>query len=299
MLAITQFYLSAIVLMLPLLSCVGIGVFWGKRDIPFGGAFITTLVTSVTTPALVFHTFVTTHLDDRALADVAAATLLALLLCAVVGGLLLKVWKLPVRTLLPTAFLPNAGNLGLPISQLAFGDAGLSVAVAFFAVNSFVMHTVAVRLLPGVNTKGSWKSPILLASVVAVGMRVLHIPVPEWLIETARMLGAVTVPLMLLSLGHALALIPSNGLRDGAKVAAIRLGVGLAAGLVVVWALDLEPVLAGALTLQMAMPCAVVSYMYAKRYTPLGDTAAGAVLVSTVVFLLLAPLMLWFTRAGA
>ncbi|HCW18610.1 MAG TPA: hypothetical protein DHL02_11785, partial [Achromobacter sp.] len=73
---------------LPLLSCVGIGVFWGKRDIPFGGAFITTLVTSVTTPALVFHTFVTTHLDDRALADVAAATLLALLLCAVVGGLL-------------------------------------------------------------------------------------------------------------------------------------------------------------------------------------------------------------------
>jgi len=282
-----------------LLSCVGIGVFWGKRDIPFGGAFITTLVTSVTTPALVFHTFVTTHLDDRALADVAAATLLALLLCAVVGGLLLKVWKLPVRTLLPTAFLPNAGNLGLPISQLAFGDAGLSVAVAFFAVNSFVMHTVAVRLLPGVNTKGSWKSPILLASVVAVGMRVLHIPVPEWLIETARMLGAVTVPLMLLSLGHALALIPSNGLRDGAKVAAIRLGVGLAAGLVVVWALDLEPVLAGALTLQMAMPCAVVSYMYAKRYTPLGDTAAGAVLVSTVVFLLLAPLMLWFTRAGA
>ncbi|WP_454672957.1 AEC family transporter [Achromobacter pestifer] len=299
MLAIAQFYLSAIVLMLPLLTCVGIGVFWGKRDIPFGGTFITTLVTSVTTPALVFHTFVTTHLDDRALADVAVATLLALLLCAVVGALLLKVWKLPVRTLLPTAFLPNAGNLGLPISQLAFGDAGLSVAVAFFAVNSFVMHTIAVRLLPGVNTKGSWKSPILLASVVAVALRMLHIPVPDWLIETARMLGAVTVPLMLLSLGHALALIPSNGLRDGAKVGAIRLGVGLAAGLVVVWVLDLEPVLAGALTLQMAMPCAVVSYMYAKRYTPLGDTAAGAVLVSTVVFLLLAPLMLWFTHHGA
>ena len=296
MLAIAQFYLSAIVLMLPLLSCVGIGVFWGKRDLPFGGAFITTLVTSVTTPALVFHTFVTTHLDDRALADVAAATLLALLLCALVCALLLKLGRLPVRTLLPTAFLPNAGNLGLPISQLAFGDAGLSVAVAFFAVNSFVMHTIAVRLLPGVNTKGSWKSPILLASVVAVAMRMLHIPVPAWLIETARMLGAVTV--MLLSLGHALALIPANGVRDGAKVAAMRLVTGLGAGLAIVWILDLEPVLAGALTLQMAMPCAVVSYMYAKRYTDMGDTAAGAVLVSTVVFLLLAPLMLWLSRAA-
>lgn len=298
MLAIAQFYLSAIVLMLPLLSCVGIGIFWGKRDLPFGGAFITTLVTSVTTPALVFHTFVTTRLDDRALADVAAATLLALLLCALACALLLKLGRLPVRTLLPTAFLPNAGNLGLPISQLAFGDAGLSVAVAFFAVNSFVMHTIAVRLLPGVNTKGSWKSPILLASVLAVAMRLLNVPVPAWLIETTRMLGAVTVPLMLLSLGHALALIPANGLRDGAKVAAMRLVTGLAAGLAIVWALDLEPVLAGALTLQMAMPCAVVSYMYAKRYTDMGDTAAGAVLVSTVVFLLLAPLMLWFSHAG-
>lgn len=296
MLAIAQFYLSAIVLMLPLLSCVGIGLYWGKRDLPFGGNFITTLVTSVTTPALVFHTFVTTHLDDRALADVAAATLIALLLCALISAALLKAWKLPVLSLLPTAFLPNAGNLGLPISQLAFGDAGLSVAVAFFAVNSFVMHTIAVRMLPGVNTKGSWKSPILLASVVAVALRLLHVPVPAWIIETARMLGAVTVPLMLLSLGHALALIPSNGVRDGAKVAAIRLVVGLATGMAVVWALNLEPVLAGALTLQMAMPCAVVSYMYARRYTPLGDTAAGAVLVSTVVFLLLAPLMLWFSH---
>lgn len=294
--AIVQFYLSAIVLMLPLLFCVGIGVYWGKRDLPFGGSFITTLVTSVTTPALVFHTFVTTRLDDRALADVAAATVLALLLCALAGALLLKVLKLPVRTLLPTAFLPNAGNLGLPMSQLAFGDAGLSVAVAFFAVNSFIMHTVAVRLLPGVNTRGSWKSPILLASLAAVGMRVAHVPVPDWLIETARMLGAVTVPLMLLSLGHALALIPSGGVRDGAKVAAIRLITGLAVGLFVVWALDLEAVLAGALTLQMAMPCAVVSYMYARRYTDLGDTAAGAVLVLTVVFLLLAPLMLWFSH---
>ena len=263
--AIVQFYLSAIVLMLPLLFCVGIGVYWGKRDLPFGGSFITTLVTSVTTPALVFHTFVTTRLDDRALADVAAATVLALAAVRAGRALLLKVLKLPVRTLLPTAFLPNAGNLGLPMSQLAFGDAGLSVAVAFFAVNSFIMHTV--RLLPGVNTRGSWKSPILLASLAAVGMRVAHVPVPDWLIETARMLGAVTVPLMLLSLGHALALIPSGGVRDGVKVAAIRL---ITAGrrLLVVWALDLEAVLAGALTLQMAMPCAVVATCTRALYGP-------------------------------
>ncbi|MFQ6712216.1 hypothetical protein OMF51_19320, partial [Bordetella pertussis] len=69
-----------------------------------------------------------------------------------------------------------------------------------------------------------------------------------------------------------------------------------AAGYAVVWLLGLPDLLAGALALQMAMPCAVVSYMYARRYTDVGDIAAGAVLVSTVVFLLLAPALLWFTR---
>ncbi|WP_053246223.1 class I SAM-dependent methyltransferase [Achromobacter sp. DMS1] len=71
MLAIFQFYFSAIVLMLPLLSCVGIGAFWARRDLPFGGSFITTLVTSVTTPALVFHLARTRAFQDLAQAYLA------------------------------------------------------------------------------------------------------------------------------------------------------------------------------------------------------------------------------------
>jgi len=294
---VAQVYWSVAVLMAPLLFCVGIGLYWGKRNHPFGGAFATTLVTSVTTPALVFNTFVTTHLDDRALADIAGATLLALLLCAVACAGLLRVAGLPVRKLLPTAALPNAGNLGLPISHLAFGDAGLSVAVAFFAINSFVTHTVGVRCLAEGGTRGgAWRNPVMLAALAAVALRLLHVPVPAWMIEASDMLGAVTVPLMLISLGHALAVIPSTGLRGGTWVAAMRLAVGLLAGYGVVYALRLPPDLGGALALQMAMPCAVVSYMYAQRYTDMGDTAAGAVLVSTVVFLVLAPLLVWLAR---
>ena len=63
-----------------------------------------------------------------------------------------------------------------------------------------------------------------------------------------------------------------------------------------VWALDLEAVLAGALTLQMAMPCAVVSYMYARRYTDLGDTPPARCWCRRWCSQLLAPLMLWFSH---
>lgn len=296
MIEVAQFYWHVLVMMAPLLFCVGIGLYWGKRNHPFGGAFATTLVTSVTTPALVFHTFTTTQLDNAALADIAAASLLALLVCGLLCAAGLRLAGLPVRKLLPTAVMPNAGNLGLPISHMAFGDAGLSVAVAFFAISSFVTHTVGVRLVADAGANRAWRSPVLLASVAAVGLRALGIPVPAWVIETASMLGAVTVPLMLISLGHALAIIPSKGLRIGATVAGLRLVLGVAAGYAVVVMLNLAPALGGALALQMAMPCAVVSYMYAQRYTDLGDTAAGAVLVSTVVFLGLAPLLLWLMK---
>jgi len=61
--------------------------------------------------------------------------------------------------------------------------------------------------------------------------------------------------------------------------------------------LGLSDDLAGVLILQMGMPCAVVSYMYSRRYTDMGDTSAGAVLVSTALFLALAPLFLWLSTS--
>lgn len=298
MASVAQFYLSTALLLAPLMTCVGVGVYWGRKQHPFGGPFVTVLVTTVTTPALVFHTLATTQLEPSMLADLVGGTLLALFLCALLAAGVLRLCGLPVRNLLPTATMPNAGNLGLPLSYLAFGDIGLSAAVVFFAVASFVQNTIGVRILSGSAGPGSWKSPVMLACLVAVGLRMLNVPIPMWVLESARLLGSVTVPLMLLSLGHALAMIPSSGLRTGAVVGLLRLAGGMVVGFVVATAMGLSADLVGVLVLQMAMPCAVVSYMYAQRYTDLGDVSAGAVLVSTVVFLALAPILLWLAKGG-
>jgi len=287
MVALFNFYLSTLLLLAPLTTCVGVGVYWGRKGHPFGGPFITILVTTVTTPALVFHTLATTRLDTALLIDLVGGSALALRLC-----------RLPVRNLLPTASMPNAGNLGLPLSYLVFGEIGLSAAVMFFAVVSFVQHTVMVQVLMGSAGPGSWRSPILVSCVTAVVLRALDAPIPQWLLESARLLGSVTVPLMLISLGHALAMIPSSGLRVGACVGSLRLLVGMVAGYMAAAAMGLQADLAGVLMLQTAMPCAVVSYMYAQRYTNLSEVSAGAVLVSTVAFLILAPVLLWLVGSG-
>jgi len=295
MATLLHFYLSTLLMLAPLMTCVGVGVFWGYKGLPFAAPFITILVTTVTTPALVFHTLTTTRIESALLLDLVGGTLLALLLCTLLSALVLHWCRLPVRNLLPTAAMPNAGNLGLPLAYLAFGETGLSAAVVCFAVTSFVQNTVMVRMLPGSAGPGSWRSPIILSCLAATGLRALNLPVPPWLLESARLLGSVTVPLMLISLGHALAMIPSSGLRIGTQVGALRLSCGLATGYLAATAMGLQTDLAGVLILQMAMPCAVISYMYAQRYTPLGNVSAGAVLASTGVFLALAPGLLWLT----
>jgi predicted permease len=104
---------------------------------------------------------------------------------------------------------------------------------------------------------------------------------------------------MLLSLGHALAVIPAAGLRIGSIVGTMRLLLGLAAGYAAGWLIGLPDEFSNILALQMAMPCAAVSYMYARRYTDMGDAAAGAVLVSTLSFLALAPALLWLVGSTA
>jgi len=286
--------------MVPLMVVIGVGTAWVKLGHAFPAQFVTVLATSVTTPALVFSTLVTTRLSNEVMASVAGATVLALALCMGVSALALRLCKLPVRKLLQTTTFPNAGNLGLPVSYLAFGDAGLSTAIAFFAVSSFIQHTVGVRTLP--STHGmppAWKSPILIASLLAVACRVFSYTPPRWIMESAELLGSMTVPLMLLGLGHALALIPAAGLKLGAIVSAVRLTAGLATGAAAAWLVGLPADMIGNVALQMGMPCAVVSYLYARRYTDMGDTAAGAVLISTLAFLALAPFLLWLLGSAA
>ncbi|WP_345251985.1 AEC family transporter [Pigmentiphaga soli] len=286
-------YVSILGLLAPPVTVIAIGAAWAKKGLEFPAHFLSLLVTTVATPALIFHILVTTPLSNHVIAVIAAASVLALGLTMAAGAAALKLARLPVRKLLPTVTFPNAGNLGLPVSHMAFGDAGLSTAVAFFAICTFLQHTVGVRTLPATHgMPPAWRSPVLLSALLAVACRLSDFVPPQWILDTTDLVGSMTVPLMLLSLGHALALIPSDGLRAGAKISAMRLAIGLAAGYAAS-RVALPADVAGALTLQMAMPCAVVSYIYARRYTDVADVSAGAVLVSTLAFLLLAPLLLW------
>ncbi|WP_119155356.1 AEC family transporter [Caldimonas tepidiphila] len=291
-------YLRIAALLLPIVACASIGAYWGLRRRSFPGEFVSTLATSFTTPALVFHTLLTTPLGGLELAQAGLATVAGFVLSGLLAALALRLSGLPVLALLPAAVLPNAGNLGLPMAQLAFGEHGLALAVAAFAVTSVTQHTVAVWILSRSSPQRT-RMPygVVLACGAALLLRWSEASVPAPVLESARLAGSLTVPLMLLSLGYALVTVSHGGLRQGARLGAIRLGVGTLAGLAVGQLPGLAPLTAGVMLLQLAMPVAVASYLYADRLTPHGEVAAGGVLVSTLALVLLSPALLWLAGA--
>lgn len=297
-------YVQLFALLTPVIACASIGVVWAAKKIDYPGRFVSVLVTSVSTPCLVFSTLVTTRLDNALLLEVTGAAVLALLVMGVVAAVLLRVCKLSLRGFLPAAVFPNAGNLGLPLSQLTFGDDGLAVAVTVFAVFSLVQHTLGVAYLGWVNPKkeGALRTfpyGATLVAVLAVWVRVFDWPVPVTLLKSAQLVGSLSIPLMLISLGHALMTVSHRGVQQGAWLAAVRLSVGFVASAALVFALNLPPMVNSVLVLMMGMPVAVVSFMYADRLTHNGETVAGAVLVSTLVFVLVSPLLMgWAGRLG-
>lgn len=286
-------YAQFAALLLPVVCCAGIGAFWARRGTAYPADFVARLATVVSTPALVFHTLVTTHLDNAQLGEVAIATGVGLAVSAAVSAAALTAFKWPVRAFTAAATFPNAGNLGLPIAHLAFGDVGLTIAVAFFAINSMVQHTLGVWFTSGGGREGHrWPKGVAIACVLAILVRLSGVQLPAPLLESARLVGSLAVPLMLVSLGHALLTASRAGLWRGAVLGAVRLIAGLSAGAVVVYFLQVPPLTASVVALQLAMPVAVVSAIYVQRFSGQGDVAAGAVLVSTLVFVVLSPIVM-------
>lgn len=295
-------YGSVAALLLPVAVCAGVGAYWGFNKRVYPGNFVSVLATTVATPALVFHTLLTTRLDDAQLLQVFGAGVLGLAVVVALAAVCQRLAGLPAAALLPSATFPNTGNLGLPVAQLVYGETGLTVATAFFAICSFMQHSLGIWWLRrhglGEDTpRGRWPRGVALACLLVVLLRALGIQVAAPPLISAQLVGSLAVQLMLLSLGYALATVSHTGVRRGALLGLIRLGVGPVAGLVVASTMGLPPLVASVLQLQFLMPVAVTNYLYAERFTPYGHLSAGAVLVSISVFLQLSPLLLRWTGA--
>ena len=276
----------------PAAIAVGAGWAWARWGTPLDSRAVTDLITRIGAPCLVFSGLVSVDLPLGDLLRMAVATLAALALFAGIAGVVLRLAGLPLPVFLNPMIFGNVGNLGLPLALFAFGPEGLALALCVFATVSIVHYTLGVALWSGRASLASLFSPLSLATLLAAGALAFDLSPPRWLMDTTRLLGGFTVPLMLLMLGMAIAEMRVRELRRPAGLAVLRLSMGTAVGFGLAAAFGLEGTARGVFVLACSMPVAVFNHLMAQRYGRQPEEVAGAIVVSTLLAFAALPVLL-------
>ncbi len=279
----------------PVFVCVGIGYGWSRSGRPFDVPLVTAIVTYFAIPCLVFYTLANVRLDVTKLYDMGLAAIAANILFVAIGGSVLALFKLRQRVYLQSLSFPNIGNVGLPLCLLAFGQEGLALGIIFFAVYVMFQLTIGVAFVAGsFSVKSLLAMPIIPATLLACVFLFGAIEVPKWINNTTEMIGGLTIPLMLFTLGVSLASLEVKRLNRAAGLALLRAVMGFAVGLGLVEVLALDGIAAGVVILQCAMPTAVFCYLFAQLYNQEPEEVAGLVIMSNVIGFASLPALLWY-----
>lgn len=255
---------------------------------------ISSVVMLVGTPSLVFSTLTTTDLPSAVLLQVSLGALLACVLAIAFAWACLRMLGYSVSTYLPSLTMPNSGNLGLPLVQLAFGSEGLAFGIAFYFVIAIFQYCFMPLVVAGsFSLKTVLREPLIWAVVGAMLVIFTKIEVPGVIADTTQLLGGMMIPVMLVLLGGAIARLGFGGLKTSFKLALLRLAIGLAAGGGTILILGTSGIASGTIFLMAAMPSALVTYVLAARHHGDANEVAGLVVASTVISLMVLPLLLW------
>lgn len=292
-------YASLFAIVAPIVIVAAIGYGWGRAKMPYDGEFVSRLVMLVGSPCLIISTFTHARLDTALFAQMALVAACGIALTAVVFVVVLRLSGQALRVYLPPMLFPNCGNAGLPLSLFAFGQEGLALALVVFMVMAVAQFSLGPAIVGGGNPVRSLvRAPVVYAAVAAVVLLYTGFSLPAWAQNTVDLLGDVSIPLMLLSLGVSLAQLHVSSMTRAVLLSVLRLGVGAAAGFAVAWLFELQGAARGVVIIQLAMPAAVFNYMLALRYKSDPNAVAGVVIVSTVLSFLLLPLLLWVVLPG-
>ena len=287
----------------PVLVCGAIGYIWARKGHDYDSQFVSKLVFNIAAPCLVVSSISQVQLDPALLRQMALAAAVTMIVLLTLGFIVIKVLGHELPVYLPSLVFPNVGNMGLPLCWFAFGDHGLALAVAYFMVMSILHFSVGMAIGSGdkITAAHFFKNPIMWSVAIAVALVLSAQQLPLWLANSVKLIGNMTIPLMLITLGVSLAQLKLKHWKVGLFYSTLRLLLGGATALIVVWLFDLQGMAAGVVILQGIMPVAVFNYLFALRYDEqhgesargkAADQVASMVLLSTVMAVCILPIVL-------
>lgn len=279
----------------PVFLLAAIGFAWVKLGFDYRIEFVTRLAMTLSVPCLIFVALMRTNIAPDALTTVSLAAVAAYGLVTVACFILIRLGKLDLRTYLAPIIFGNTGNLGLPLALFAFGDEGLGYAVVIFAIMAIYSFTFGVWLVSGGGSLAKVvKEPLVAATLLGALFLIMDWETPRFLTNTIELIGQMAIPMMLITLGVAVARLKPQSVTKAITVSVLKAGICIGAAWAAGHYFALDPVPFAVLVLQVSTPVAVTSYLLAVKYEADSDAVAGLVVVSTLLSVAYIPLTLAF-----
>ena len=279
-------------ILFPIFGIVAAGFFYARQHKP-EMAVANRLNMDVFVPALVFAAMAGKSFDLAAYAPLALGGFLVLAACGLLAWPLAKLAGVQPKTLVPPMLFNNSGNIGLPLAVLAWGESALPAAVILFMVENTLHFSFGARLLdPTTRLLTLWRIPVVFAAIAGLAVALLKIPIWTPLVIAIKMLGDVSVPLLLFSLGVRMTDVTFSEWKVAVGSAVLRPLAGMLIATGVIQLLGLQGRDAAMLFVFGALPPAVLNFLFAERYKQEPQRVASIVLIGNLAALIFLPLAL-------
>ncbi len=276
----------------PIITVAAIG-FLLQRQFKLDPRPISVTIFNALTPALIFRLTIentTSGQESIRMVGLVVCLVLTLTVFSYAIARWLKLSSVATSGLFLSVAFMNAGNYGLSLNQFALGQQGLLWASLFYITHVMLMNSLGVFLASSGRLSirsaiiGLLRVPALYAFLLALIFRLTETTVPAAIFKPIELLGAATIPTMLLVLGMQIARagMPKNmGLVGLASASRLILSPALAWVFASIF--SLTPLASQVGVLEAGMPSAVLAIIISIEYDTDPSFVSSVVLLSTIL----------------
>ncbi len=293
-----EIYIKLFEVLFPVFFIVGIGYLLGKQKSDIDTTFITNYSANFGAPALFIFAITSSGVTYSIFSEYFLYSVIALICFAITGIIFLFFLKKDISRELPPFFLPNTGNMGIPICLFAYGSLGMGVAAAISSLVVLLHFTVNIFLASKkFDIRIILKSPSSYAVIIAVAFLYFDLQMPKFVLNTVMLLGYTMIVLILMSLGVSLTQMKVFSLKTSLISSTGRVIVGPIIGFALIKIFNLSGYAAGVLLIQSAMPSAILTYLIASIYSSkkIVDNISSMIVVSTLMSLITIPIIVFIS----
>jgi len=289
-----ELFLRILGIIFPVFAIAACGSVWGRRHRP-DMSVVNRLNMEVFAPALVFWALSDKPFDFVLYRDLAVGGIAVVLGSGLLMLPLCRALGINLKTFLPPMMFNNSGNMGIPLALFAFGEQALQAAVVLFIIEMVLHFTVGLYMLDHrTRPLQLLRMPMIQATILGIACSASGITLPAPFANTIKLLGQVSIPLLLFALGVRLLDVNLRDWKLGVFGAIACPAAGVACVLLVRPWLSLDADQFAQLLIFGALPPAVLNVLLAEQYRQEPDRVASVVMLGNLGSLVAIPLTLWF-----